>query len=127
MSCWLAFRLWASPSCASARRRGPTTSRPTSPSLYIAPESRHQGLGRVFLTDVLDHCRSRGATYVDLNTSEDDEAARHLYESLGFDCHEGRGSGPMAIYYEKQALSRSALTATDLPPLPRVGLSIQSL
>lgn len=70
--------------------------------LYIAPESRHQGLGRVFLTDVLDHCRSRGATYVDLNTSEDDEAARHLYESLGFDCHEGRGSGPMAIYYEKQ-------------------------
>ena len=70
--------------------------------LYVAPESRNQGLGRRFLTDVLEHCRTRGATYVDLNTSEDDEAARHLYESFGFDCHEGRGEGPLAIYYEKQ-------------------------
>ncbi|GGB66256.1 GNAT family N-acetyltransferase [Knoellia flava] len=69
--------------------------------LYVAPESRGQGLGRLFLTDVLDHCRARGATYADLNTSEDDEAARHLYESLGFDCHEGRGEGPLAVYYEK--------------------------
>ena len=69
--------------------------------LYVAPESRGQGLGRLFLTDVLDHCRARGATYADLNTSEDDETARHLYESLGFDCHEGRGEGPLAVYYEK--------------------------
>ncbi|MFW5474094.1 GNAT family N-acetyltransferase [Knoellia sp. CPCC 206450] len=69
--------------------------------LYVAPASRGRGLGRRFLTDVLDHCRARGATYADLNTSEDDEAARHLYESLGFDCHEGRGSGPLAVYYEK--------------------------
>ena len=69
--------------------------------LYVAPGSRGHGLGRRFLTDVLEHCRARGATYVDLNTSEDDEAARHLYESLGFDCHEGRGEGPLAVYYEK--------------------------
>lgn len=69
--------------------------------LYVAPAHRNRGLGRAFLTDVLDHCRARGAGYVDLNTSEDDEAARHLYEDLGFDCHEGRGEGPLAIYYEK--------------------------
>jgi len=69
--------------------------------LYVTPTSRGHGLGRRFLTDVLGHCRDRGATYVDLNTSEDDEAARHLYESLGFDCHEGRGEGPLAVYYEK--------------------------
>lgn len=69
--------------------------------LYVAPSHRNRGLGRAFLTDVLDSCRARGATYVDLNTSEDDEAARHLYESCGFDCHEGRGEGPLAIYYER--------------------------
>ncbi|MFW5469608.1 GNAT family N-acetyltransferase [Knoellia sp. CPCC 206435] len=69
--------------------------------LYVAPEHRNRGIGRAFLTDLLGHCRSRGAAYVDLNTSEDDEAARHLYESFGFDCHEGRGEGPLAIYYEK--------------------------
>lgn len=69
--------------------------------LYVTPARRNQGLGRALLADVLDHCRAHGAAYVDLNTSEDDEAARHLYEDLGFDCHEGRGTGPLAIYYEK--------------------------
>lgn len=68
---------------------------------YVAPEHRGKGIGRTFLSAVLDHARGRGATYLDLNTSEDDEAARHLYEDLGFDCHEGRGEGPIAIYYEK--------------------------
>lgn len=69
--------------------------------LYVAPSRRNQGLGRRFIADILDHCRERGATFIDLNTSEDDEAARHLYESFGFDCHEGRGEGPLAVYYEK--------------------------
>ncbi|WP_353950085.1 GNAT family N-acetyltransferase [Knoellia sp. S7-12] len=69
---------------------------------YVAPTHRGQGIGRQFLAEVLDHARSRGATYIDLNTSEDDEAARHLYEDFGFDCHEGRGEGPLAIYYERE-------------------------
>lgn len=68
---------------------------------YVAPAHRGHGIGRQFLTEVLEHARQRGATCVDLNTSEDDEAARHLYESFGFDCHEGRGEGPLAIYYER--------------------------
>lgn len=70
--------------------------------LYVAPSHRNRGIGRVFLNEVLDHARGRGATYIDLNTSEDDEAARHLYEDLGFDCHEGRGEGPLSIYYERE-------------------------
>lgn len=45
--------------------------------------------------------REQGADYMDLGTSEDDTAARALYESLGFDNHEGRGSGPRALYYER--------------------------
>ncbi|MFC7488707.1 GNAT family N-acetyltransferase [Knoellia sp. CPCC 206453] len=68
---------------------------------YVAPAQRGHGIGRQFLTEVLEHARERGAIYVDLNTSEDDEAARHLYEAFGFDCHEGRGEGPLAIYYER--------------------------
>ncbi|EAP99058.1 acetyltransferase, putative [Janibacter sp. HTCC2649] len=67
---------------------------------YVAPDHRGHGIGRQFLTEVLEHARERGATYVDLNTSEDDEAARHLYEDFGFNCHEGRADGPLAIYYE---------------------------
>ncbi|CCQ14056.1 Acetyltransferase, putative [Rhodococcus sp. AW25M09] len=67
---------------------------------YIKPGLRGKGYGTTFLDDVIDHVRTRGATYLDLNTSEDDEAARHVYEKRGFDCHEGHGEGPMALYYE---------------------------
>ncbi len=67
---------------------------------YIQPAHRGKGYGTTFLDDVIDHARARGATYIDLSTSEDDEAARHVYEKRGFDCHEGRGKGPKALYYE---------------------------
>ena len=67
---------------------------------YVAPAQRGQGLGTALLQAVLDHARERGCTYIDLNTTQADEAACHLYEKFGFDCHEGRGEGPLAIYYE---------------------------
>ncbi|QII03995.1 GNAT family N-acetyltransferase [Rhodococcoides fascians A25f] len=67
---------------------------------YIQPALRGKGYGTTFLDDVIEHARGRGATYMDLNTSEDDEAARHVYEKRGFDCHEGHGEGPKALYYE---------------------------
>jgi ribosomal protein S18 acetylase RimI-like enzyme len=46
--------------------------------------------------------RARGADYMDLGTSEDDVAARSLYESLGFDNHEGKPGGPVNYYYERE-------------------------
>lgn len=67
---------------------------------YVQPVHRGKGYGTTFLDDVINHARGKGATYMDLNTSEDDEAARHVYEKRGFDCHEGRGDGPKALYYE---------------------------
>lgn len=69
--------------------------------LYVVPDRRGQGLGTVLLQAIIDDARDQGATYIDLNTSEDDTSARAIYTKFGFDCHEGRGSGPMAIYYEK--------------------------
>lgn len=68
--------------------------------LYVVPRLRGRGLGARLLRAVIDDARSRGATHLDLNTSEDDTAARALYERFGFDCHEGRGAGPLALYYE---------------------------
>ena len=41
----------------------------------------------------------RRCDFMDLATSEDDAAARHLYESEGFRRTEGEG-GPMAFHYE---------------------------
>lgn len=52
--------------------------------LYVASDRRGQGLGRALMEAAIALARSRGADYMDLGTSEDDVAARHLYESLGF-------------------------------------------
>jgi ribosomal protein S18 acetylase RimI-like enzyme len=83
-------------------RRSVWTGKPAAylEELYVAPAHRGHGLGREILRAVFDAAREEGATYIDLNTSEDDTAARALYESEGFDCHEGKGSGPLALYYE---------------------------
>jgi ribosomal protein S18 acetylase RimI-like enzyme len=69
--------------------------------LYVAPAMRGQGLGRALLEATMEEARSRGADHIDLNTSEDDVAARGLYESAGFTNREGRPDGPIMHYYER--------------------------
>ena len=49
----------------------------------------------------MDHARKRGAAHIDLGTSEDDVAARRLYESAGFTNREGGPEGPTMLYYER--------------------------
>ena len=68
--------------------------------LYVVPALRGRGLGRELMNEVLATARARGADYMDLNTSEDDTAARSLYASLGFTYREGGPEGPPNYYYE---------------------------
>jgi ribosomal protein S18 acetylase RimI-like enzyme len=70
--------------------------------LYVVPERRGHGLGRALLNAAIDAARAEGATYMDLGTSEDDVAARNLYESLGFSNREGKPDGPVNFYYERE-------------------------
>jgi len=44
---------------------------------------------------------ARRCDVIDLATSEDDVAARHLYEAEGFHRTEGEG-GPLAFHYERE-------------------------
>jgi ribosomal protein S18 acetylase RimI-like enzyme len=69
--------------------------------LYVAPPKRGEGLGRALLEAAMEEARDRGADVIDLGTSEDDTAARGLYESLGFTNREGKPDGPMMLYYER--------------------------
>jgi ribosomal protein S18 acetylase RimI-like enzyme len=69
--------------------------------LYVVPERRGLGLGRALLDAAMQHARERGAAHIDLGTSEDDVAARALYESAGFTNREGRPDGPTMLYYER--------------------------
>jgi ribosomal protein S18 acetylase RimI-like enzyme len=71
--------------------------------LYVVPARRGHGLGRALMNAAIDEARARGADYMDLGTSEDDVAARALYESLGFVNREGgRPDGPISYYYERE-------------------------
>jgi ribosomal protein S18 acetylase RimI-like enzyme len=73
--------------------------------LYVVPALRGNGLGRALMEAALEHARDRGADHMDLGTSEDDVAARALYESLGFHNREGGHDGtdgPVTYFYERE-------------------------
>jgi ribosomal protein S18 acetylase RimI-like enzyme len=70
--------------------------------LYVVPGRRGHGLGRALMTTAMDTARAEGATYMDLGTSEDDVAARSLYESLGFSNREGKPDGAVNYFYERE-------------------------
>lgn len=68
--------------------------------LYVVPRLRGEGRGRALMEAALARARERGAGYIELNTGEDDVAARALYESLGFSNREGKADGSIQLYYE---------------------------
>jgi ribosomal protein S18 acetylase RimI-like enzyme len=70
--------------------------------LYVVPDRRGQGLGRALMEAAIAFARERGADYMELNTSEDDVAARKLYERFGFSRSEGKPGGPINFYYERE-------------------------
>jgi ribosomal protein S18 acetylase RimI-like enzyme len=70
--------------------------------LYVVPERRGHGLGRALMEAAIDTARREGADHMDLGTSEDDVAARALYESLGFSNREGKPDGPINYFYERE-------------------------
>jgi ribosomal protein S18 acetylase RimI-like enzyme len=70
--------------------------------LYVQPGHRGQGLGRALIEAAIDLARERGANFMDLGTSEDDVAARALYERMGFTNRERGPDGPVMYVYERE-------------------------
>jgi GNAT superfamily N-acetyltransferase len=70
--------------------------------LYVVPDRRGEGMGRALMEATMELARERGAWEMHLGTSEDDVAARALYESLGFINREGGPDGPVEYWYERE-------------------------
>jgi ribosomal protein S18 acetylase RimI-like enzyme len=70
--------------------------------LYVVPHCRGQGLGRALLEAALHEARTRGADTMEIGVDEPDQAARALYESLGFTNHVGGPDGPVMYVYERE-------------------------
>ena len=54
-------------------------------NIAVAPNARRQGLGEKTLNILLDICRERGLSAVNLEVRENNAAAVGLYEKLGFE------------------------------------------
>ncbi|MCW3047049.1 MAG: GCN5-related N-acetyltransferase [Solirubrobacterales bacterium] len=80
--------------------------------LYVVPELRGRGLGRVLLEAAMEIARERGADRMDLGTSQDDVAARALYERSGFSNREGGPGGPVMYVYERELSPRGRARGT---------------
>jgi len=68
--------------------------------LYVVPARRGRGLGRALLEAALREARVRGADTMEIGVDEPDDAARGLYESLGFTNRAGGAEGPLMYLYE---------------------------
>ncbi|MFD1506012.1 GNAT family N-acetyltransferase [Georgenia yuyongxinii] len=53
-------------------------------SMWVAPEARRSGVARALVDAVLDAAAAEGAERLTLFVVDDNEAARRLYEQLGF-------------------------------------------
>jgi ribosomal protein S18 acetylase RimI-like enzyme len=70
--------------------------------LYVVPNLRGIGIGRALMNAALHEARQRGADTMDIGVDEPDEAARNLYESLGFSHRVGGPDGPVMYFYERE-------------------------
>jgi ribosomal protein S18 acetylase RimI-like enzyme len=71
--------------------------------LYVVPALRRRGIGRALMEAAIEEARARGADSMDIGVDEPDQAARSLYESLGFTNRAGGvgGGGPVMYVYER--------------------------
>jgi ribosomal protein S18 acetylase RimI-like enzyme len=69
--------------------------------LYVVPALRRTGIGRALMNAAMEEARRRGADTMGIGVDEPDEAARGLYESLGFSHRTGGPDGPVMYVYER--------------------------
>jgi GNAT superfamily N-acetyltransferase len=69
--------------------------------LFVTEAARGHGLGRATVQAAIDRAAARGARRIELDTKEWNEAARGLYESLGF-TNSSKGGGGRDLFYGRR-------------------------
>jgi GNAT superfamily N-acetyltransferase len=52
--------------------------------IYVSPEHRNKGVGRVLLSELLEQARGLGIAAIDLEVDSEHQAAESLYAGFGF-------------------------------------------
>jgi ribosomal protein S18 acetylase RimI-like enzyme len=66
--------------------------------LLVVPGHRRRGIGRVLVQDAVDTARQGGAAELALFVAKDNDAARALYDQLGFIVHRDAGAQLRYVY-----------------------------
>jgi ribosomal protein S18 acetylase RimI-like enzyme len=77
--------------------------------MYVAPEATGRGMGRALLTELLARAdRVDGLRQIQLVVTSKNDAARHLYESVGFRCYgrEIEGLCVDGVFYDADLMAR---------------------
>jgi ribosomal-protein-alanine N-acetyltransferase len=83
-------------------------------TLAVDPELRRQGIGERILRDAMLHAARNGADMMTLEVRVSNEAARRLYEKLGF-----RVVGRRPRYYKDNLEDAILMTSERLPEVVR--------
>ena len=73
--------------------------------MYVRPQFRGLGFGRLLLNHLADYARARGVGLLRLETGIHQAAAIRLYERMGFQCIPPFGAyleDPLSLFYEKR-------------------------
>jgi GNAT superfamily N-acetyltransferase len=72
--------------------------------MYVAPEGRGRGLGRVLLGALESHARALGYELARLDTGNKQPDAQHLYESAGYEPIANYNANPIATFFGEKRL-----------------------
>lgn len=77
--------------------------------VFVSPQRRTRGIGRRLVQQALAHAASHGVVRVNLTVYLPNDAAVHLYKSLGFDCSgtEVEALRIGGVFYDGQFMSRA--------------------
>ena len=70
-------------------------------ALFVRPEMRQKGAGKMLVTFALEHAKSRGCKAMSLDSNENNIASAKIYASLGFVTTSKKWNGGTQILYKK--------------------------
>ncbi len=72
--------------------------------MYVVPEARGRGIGRVLLAALEDRARALGYTIARLDTGPEQRGAQRLYESAGYRAIPNFNANPIATFFGEKRL-----------------------
>ncbi|GAA6754840.1 GNAT family N-acetyltransferase [Thermus thalpophilus] len=84
--------------------RAPKGRYPAHLHIAVSPKAQGQGVGRALLATFLDCLKEKGVPGVQLSTTRANQAARRLYQSLGFRLYAKRASPFWAPYHGRPVI-----------------------